>query len=225
MKKKYNLIAVFLMILAGSNAFSQYYYSANQQQSLSVDTTKVSILFSDGFTFYWDDFFSDHPQIDSQIYTGFNYDEFYFFSVTADNYYLLIDSLILDSRVALVNPYFQIGPDEPMLVGRTICCKFNDNVTIDIIDSLNEVYHVEIVYEREYTPNQFLLEVRKDAALSTLDIANIYYNLDETEFCHPNFLGGYEYHNYDIIDYYWEGQWAMHRIFESPLESSSGVNL
>ncbi len=121
----------------------------------------------------------------------------------------------MDSRVALVNPYFLIGPNKPMLVGRTICCKFNDNVNIDFIDSLNEVYHVEIVYEREYTPNQFLLEVRKDATLSTLEIANIYYNLDETEFCHPNFLGSYEYHNYDIIDYYWEEQWAMQRIFES----------
>mgnify|MGYP000931501319 CR=1 FL=1 len=63
-----------------------------------------------------------------------------------------------------------------------------------------------------------------DADYSTLEIANIYYELDETDFSHPNFKGGFEWLSYPMYDYYWDEQWAMERIFRAYENSPDSLN-
>jgi subtilisin family serine protease len=48
--------------------------------------------------------------------------------------------------------------------------------------------------------------------------------LDETDFSHPNFLGGDEWHNYYIYDHYGDEQWAMGRIFRAYSGSPDSLN-
>ncbi|HHI02773.1 MAG TPA: hypothetical protein ENL22_04575 [candidate division Zixibacteria bacterium] len=160
------------------------------------------------------DLLYDYPRIDSISDYGIH-DDFNIASIsTGDSLDNFIDSLRMDDRVALANYIYLARPDNPIYIGRTICCKFDETVPPSFIDSLNNVYDVSIEYERDNSPNQFLLSVNDHAALSAIEIANIYYQLDETEFCHPNFQGGFEFNDYNIYDHYWEEQWAMHRVFE-----------
>ena len=202
------LVVLLFAIIQNTNA--EYYYSDNRQIVLNVDSTKVLILFDDD-PFQFEAFMLSYPRIDS-VKAAFGQDGFKVTEInTGANLEQFLDSLLLDPRVSLANPYFTNSQDSALMVGRTICCKFGDNVSYDFIDSLNAYYDVEIVYENEITPKQFLLSVMDDAEYSTLEIANIYYELDETEFSHPNFLGGLEWHSYFIYDHYWEEQWAMHR--------------
>lgn len=135
-----------------------------------------------------------------------------------------LDSLKYDVRVSLANPYFLARPDNPMLAGRTFCCKFVPLVSFAFIDSLNEEYGVEIESENDLTPKLFLLRVGDHSPLSTLEIANLYCELPGTEFCHPNFLGGYEWNSYFIYDHYWGEQWAMHRIFNTAPTAPDSMN-
>lgn len=224
MKKVIILICMTILFLSLSTFSQEYYYSNEQQIPLYVDSSKVLILFDNVGQFNSEQFVSDYQRIDSletriaqdmfriaDINSGTNLDDF-------------IDSLLIDYRVALVNPYYINAKDSSVMVGRTICCKFADNVSYDFIDSLNNEYDVEIVEQDPNAVNLYLLGVLDDAEYSTLEIANIYYQLDETDFSHPNFLGGFEWHSYYIYDHYWEEQWAMHRIFRGYNGSPDSLN-
>jgi hypothetical protein len=209
------------MFIFISSAFAQYYYSSGKEIPLLIDSSKILILSSDAGTYNSDDIIQDYNRLDSLYYEAGSIDGFDIYAIKGGyNLDAFIDTLMADIRIALVNPVYIISPDIPIYMGRTICCKFNPEVSRSFIDSLNEFYNVSIVYEREYTPNQFLLSVNEHSPLSTLEIANIYYNLAETEFSHPNFLGGYEFTGYRVYDHYWDLQWATNRAFEvSPIDS------
>jgi subtilisin family serine protease len=218
------LISGILALAFSFNANADYYYSDNRQIPLFIDSTKVLILFDDDYQFNYDVFFMQYPRIDSLI-TSFAQDQFRVAEINSGgNLNAFMDSLLQDYRVALVNPYFKNRKDSSLFVGRTICCKFGDNVSYDFIDSLNNEYDVEIVYENEITPKLFLLSVMDDAENSTLEIANIYYELDETDFCHPNFRGGFEWNGYPMYDHFWEEQWGMERIFRAYAGSPDSMN-
>jgi subtilisin family serine protease len=222
MKTNISIFGV-LLFFAISNADAQYYYSDNRQIALNVDSSKILILFSED-PFQFDDFIQGYPRIDS-VKAAFGQDGFKVTEINSGtNLDQFLDSLLADPRVSLANPYFINSQDSALMVGRTICCKFGDNVSYDFIDSLNNEYDIEIVYENDITPKQFLLSVKDNAEYSTLEIANIYYELEETEFSHPNFLGGLEWHSYFIYDHYWEEQWAMHRIFRAYPGSPDSMN-
>lgn len=218
MMKTLYFISFMLMIMFNS-VYAYYYYSDNRQIPLKVDSTKALILLDDEYSFNSEEIKEAYQRIDSisdysvyenfrvvNISTGVSLEEF-------------IDSLNYDYRIVFANPYFISRDSVPKLVGRSICCKFADWVSYDFIDSLNSLYGVEIIDEKPSSPKQFLLSVTQESIYTPLEIANIYYELDETEFCHPNFLGGYEWTNYYIYDHYGEEQWAMHRIFQVTLDS------
>jgi hypothetical protein len=196
------LILTTLLIVAIQPVFGQhYYYSDNRQIPLLVDSTRVVVLFDDSMSFNYDQIIEEYPRIDTMfersIYEGFRVAEI----STGNNLDAFIDSLNQDSRISIANPFYIMRPTIPMLVGRTICCKFSENVGQSFIDSLNMAYDVEIVEEDQYSGNLFLLRVKKHPSLTPLEISNIYYELGETVFCQPNFLGGFEFDDYFIYDH------------------------
>ncbi|MEW5924300.1 MAG: S8 family serine peptidase [Candidatus Zixiibacteriota bacterium] len=210
------LLLILLLTILVQPVFSQYYYySDNRQIPLLVDSTKVMILFNDSMSYNYEQFALEYPRIDS-FHIRPIFDGFIVAGInTGDSLNEFIDSLNADVRVLIANPYFIIQSDMPMLIGRTLCCKFNDNISQDFIDSINTVYDVETIGEDPYSPKSFLLQVEKNSTFTLLEIANIYYELDETIYAQPNFMGGIKYNDYFIYDHYWQEQWAMHRVFES----------
>ncbi len=226
MKMKMNIMTVSVLALClFLRANAQYYYHSDASQiPLYVDSSKVLILFDDDWQFNSEEFLTNYQRIDS-LNPIHVHDNFIIAEINiATDLDEFIDTLRADYRIALVNPCFVDNGNSSMFIGRTICCKFGEYVSYDFIDSLNAYYDVEIVYENEITPKQFLLSVKDNAEYATLEIANIYYELEETEFSHPNFLGGLEWHSYFIYDHYWEEQWAMHRIFRAYPGSPDSLN-
>ncbi len=224
MKTKFYFISLFCCIALFSFAEAQYYYSDGRQVPLFIDSTKVLVLFDDDWPYNFNEFEINYPRVDS-IESMATIDDFQIIALNeSENLDNFIDSLRADYRVRLANPFYTNDIDSSILIGRTICCKFAEYVSYGFIDSLNAEYNVEVLHENEITPKLFLLRVIDDAQHSLLEIANIYYELPETDFCHPNFLGGFEWNDYNIYDHYWIEQWAMHRIFNTSPTSPDSLN-
>ncbi len=208
---------IFISFITIMNSHSQYYYSDNRQIPLLVDSSKITILLTEGGIIIDNmaGIIETYDRIDSPLVGVGIIDNFRTFAINNSvNFSEFIDTLKSDPSIQMVNPYYMYAPDEKMLIGNTICCKFYQETSYNFIDSLNNYYGVEIVYEKSYEPKEYFLRLTDNAVLSTLEITNLYYELPETEFCHPNFLGGFKIDGYPIYDYHWRYQWAMRRVFE-----------
>ena len=163
---------------------ADFYWSDGRQIPLTVDSTKITILFESGF--FPDSsasILSKYERIDSLIEGPDIIDDFQVYALNTSSYYAeFIDSLLNEPTILMVNPYYMISSDHKMLVGRTFACKFGTDVSYQIIDSINEVNHVEVVYEKSYAPKEYLLSLQDDATAATLEIANAYYEMAETDF-------------------------------------------
>ncbi len=138
------------------------------------------------------------------------------FSLLAVNPVYHIDSvtnyLYTYPDVVAVSPYFTDTTGLQMTIGDKISCKFQPEVPRSFVDSLNEGYGVVVYEEKTTGDNRFLLEVTDSAQLSTLDIANLYYELDETVYSHPDFVFGLIADEYKVYDYYRQFQWNIARV-------------
>jgi len=192
---------VFISTITIVNSYSQYYYSDSRQIPLLVDSSKITILLAEEGIIIDNiaGLVEAYDRIDSLMIGVGRIDNFQTFAINnSDNFNEFIDTLNNDPMIQMVNPYYMYAQDEKLLIGNTICCKFYAETSYDFIDSLNNYYGVEIVYEKSYEPKEYLLRLSENAVISTLDIANLYYELPETEFCHPNILGGFEIDGYPI---------------------------
>lgn len=223
MKRIILLSILIIVIVCAQNICAQYYYSDNRQIPLLIDSTKITILFDAPYSQdFIEDFMDYYARIDSQMTGEYAYDNYEVFAISdGNNLDEFIDTLLMDQGVSKVNPYYLVGAETPSLVGKTICCKFNDTMSYSAIDSINQVYGVEIVREKTVQPKEFLLTVNDDSPYNTLELANIYYEMDCVEYSHPNFYGCYRLDSYQMYDHYWPEQWAMHRIFGISPESTS----
>ncbi len=197
------------------NATAQYYYSDGRQIPLLIDSGKVTIAFKEEVLLDTIGLFADnYDRIDSLIWNAENIEDFRTFALnSADGYDEFVDTLRNDANVRRVNPYYMYAPGKKLLVGESFCCKFHESTTYEFIDSLNSANNVEVVYEKNYAPKEYLLRLNDNATSPTLDVANSYYELDEVEYSHPDFLGGSVLDGTPIYDYYWWFQWAMQRVF------------
>jgi subtilisin family serine protease len=205
------------IIFLTSNISAQYYYSDNRQVSLLIDSGKVTIAFAEDVLLDTVGSFSNnYDRIDSLIEDAENIDDFRTFAInSAAGYAEFIDTLRNDASVRSVNPFYMYAPDEKLLVGESFSCRFYESTPYEFIDSLNTANGVEVVYEKNYAPREYLLRIGANATLPTLDMANYYYELSEVEFSHPDFLGGFVLDGTPIYDYYWSYQWAMQRVFNT----------
>jgi len=168
-----SIVAAGLLWVGSAVASTQYYYSANQQIPLYIDSNKITIFFDPEWPYNSEDIIQQYERIDSLIESEIAPDGFKIYALSdPSNLDLFIDTLLMDSRIDFVNPYYILCPNVPSLIGRTFCCKFAENVSQEFIDSLNAANHVQITSENEYAPNQFFMSIQAEALNSTLEIAN-----------------------------------------------------
>lgn len=205
------------IILITGSASAQYYYSDDRQVPLLIDSSKITVAFIYEVQpdTIWS-FADNYSRIDSLIEGVENIDDFQTFAINSSNgYAAFIDTLSNNASVRRVIPYYMYEPGEKLLIGEEFYCKFHDATSYAFIDSLNAASGVVVVYEKYYAPKEYLLQIDSNATMSTLDMANYYYELSEVEYSHPDFLGGLIMDGMGIYDYYWDNQWAMQRVFEA----------
>jgi len=100
-----------------------------------------------------------------------------------------------------------------MYVGETIVCRFWPSVTQTEIDDLMNQYHLEIVEENEYMSGEYLIRVTPESPLSTMDMANEFYDISQTHYSHPNFYCPMILDGYAVEDEYYNlHQWNVKSI-------------
>ncbi|MCK4826073.1 S8 family serine peptidase, partial [bacterium] len=83
--------------------------------------------------------------------------------------------------------------------------KFNESVSPNDIYAFNDQYNVEILRSNQW--NEYVLRVKENATLNTLEIANIYYSDPQTIWAHPNFMADIRLEQID--DPYFDEQWYL----------------
>jgi hypothetical protein len=69
-----------------------------------------------------------------------------------------------------------------------IIVRFKPSVTQDQIEALNAQQGVEIIEQKSYAPNQYLMRVLNPTPEGTLEVANAYHESDLVEWAAPNFV-------------------------------------
>lgn len=90
--------------------------------------------------------------------------------------------------VAFANPIFTFQDGTRFALSDEFTVKFNENITQSQIDNLNSTYNVEIVAEITWLPGGYIMRITTATEESTLDIANLYYESELTEWAEPNFV-------------------------------------
>ena len=214
---KTNMILIVMIILTCfMTSQAQYYYSDNRQIPLMIDSSKVIVKFADQITLdSAASFINQYERIDGWLFDEPVMEGFDVLSLNdGDGYDEFIDSLASHDIFDIVNPYYLNTHGDRFLIGNTICCKFSAGIPMSVIDSINAIYGISILRESDYIANSFVLEVDESSQYSVLELANLYYELDQTEFSHPNFLGGFYLDGGYIYDYYSWKQWTLNRVFE-----------
>lgn len=104
--------------------------------------------------------------------------------------------------VDLVEPYYLDTSLMPVMVGDRFLAAFDENVSSQTIDSINDAFNVVIDHEIEGMANVYLLRNTTRSGLRMLDLANAYYELDQTLYSHPDFRAHIETNAYMLYDYY-----------------------
>ena len=212
---KTTLVLSFMLCLATTLPLkAQYYYSAGQQIPLQIDSSRVtlkfdstvseetkhSILLSLGCL--------SEPLQDDYLIHGFVSCSLY----NTNGYFYHLDYLEALPEIKRVEPYYMTENGVPVLMGLSFFTRFNDGITISEIDSINTIYNVEISGIPEGRANVYYIEVTDSTEYYLLDIANIYYELPETKYAHPNFSMYVEPDGYKLYDYYHQYQWHTKKV-------------
>jgi len=125
---------------------------------------------------------------------------------TGADYDAFLDSLDIVTGIYLAEPYYLSENDFPMLVGEGFCAAFEENVSQQEVDSINTVY--KVVIDREMIGMLNVLAIRNtdSSGYRIVELANIYHNLSQTRYAHPDFSAAIEKHEYKLYDYYYEYQ-------------------
>lgn len=93
-----------------------------------------------------------------------------------------------DPDVEYVQPVFVAGADEPMALSDCFVAKFMGKLSRKEIDEINAKNGVEIVKSIDVDSNVYVLRVVGLKNRTTLDVANKYYEMDEVEWSHPDWI-------------------------------------
>src|SRR5215208_2627981 len=93
-----------------------------------------------------------------------------------------------EEAVSFATPAFRRSPssDELMFVTNEFLVQFKPEMTRQQIDEINARHGTWIVEELGYAPNAFKLEVQSNpSGVSAIEMANLYYEQEPTEWAHP----------------------------------------
>ncbi|MGH8014721.1 MAG: hypothetical protein ACREBV_00840, partial [Candidatus Zixiibacteriota bacterium] len=121
---------------------------------------------------------------------------------TGSGYDVFLDSLQSLSGIYLAEPYYISETGSTQMVGDGICVAFNESVTYVQIDSINSLHGVVIDRERIGRQKSFTLKNTDSSGCGVVELANVYHNLSEVEYAHPDFKANIIRFGYNLYDYY-----------------------
>lgn len=202
---------VYLLSFSVSNGTEYYYYGNRQKIYLTKSEQFVSVQFGD----------SNYSEIEKAVnLSGLileqNIKPEKSIMLLGLNSFSQIDTALnyLSNKIEVIRNFpsfhsiMQRGgqPDTfHIFLTDEFIVKFFDNTSVSEIDSINELFDVEILGSNEY--NEYHLSIKETSAYSTLELANIYYESNLTEWSHPNFLTEIRFDN--INDPLFQYQWNL----------------
>jgi subtilisin family serine protease len=212
--KKISGMMVVAILLLVQIATGQMWYGVDGLIPLTIDSLKVTVKFDDGFSY--EELVEQIDRIVAIIPDSHLIDGFVACSLSsAYNCDVFLDSLDTLNGIYLVEPYYLSETGYPMPVGQDFCVAFHENVTYDQIDSINALYKAVIDHERMGRPKVFSLKNTDSSGLRVVELANIYHNLPEVKYAHPDFAAIIEVDAYTLYDYYNEYQPHIKRVIGS----------
>lgn len=208
MKSTWAFLVLFLAsmcVIPVSASETAFYYYKNQPVPLTIDSSQVMIAFegysiNDGMRIM----LLKCPELafDSSIQVPV--EDFGLFDLEPGvDYDSLMTSLRGDEIVRSVNPVISVTEEYSEYVGETFVCKFAPFVTKAEIDSLATAYHLMVGSENEYMPGEYVLKTTKQTGYTTIETANLFNNLEQTVYSHPNFYAWLILDGYSVQDEYY----------------------
>ncbi len=186
-------------------ADSLYYYSQGRMIPVPIDQGKIAVLF-EGVTL-------DQGAAMLEIaYPTVNYEpgqdpiieDFGIVRLNEpDRYDTVFQTLQELTYVARVNPVGYAVDTMPMYFGETFVCRFVPSLSQEDIGDLMNQYALELVSENEGTPHEYLIRLTSACPLSVIEVANLFYNMPETEYSLPNFYCLITLDSYPVYDEYY----------------------
>ncbi|MEW5993378.1 MAG: S8 family serine peptidase [Candidatus Zixiibacteriota bacterium] len=212
MSHKSILMALAALLLSSMSwAAELTWYGADGAVTLVIDSSKVAVKLENGFSN--EDVLlpldrvvtlvGDVPFINGFVVCSLS---------TVENYSVFLDSLSALSGVYMVEPFYVSEHGSPQLVGDEFCVAFHDQVSYEEIDSINAAFKVVIDRERIGRKKAFTLRNTDSSGYRTVEIANIFHDLPQVEYAHPDFVVEIEKNGYGLYDYYNEYQPHLKKI-------------
>ena len=206
---RFTVILVLFFVLAciatASASETAFYYYKNQPMPLTIDSSQVLIAFDgyplqDGMRIM----LLKCPELAFDSSSQVPVEDFGLFDLDLGvDYDSLMTALRGDEIVRSVNPVIAVADGYSEYVGETFVCKFAPFVTRAEIDSLVAAYHLTVESENEYMPGQYALKTTKQTGCTTIEIANLFNNLEQTVYSHPNFYAWLILDGYSVQDEYY----------------------
>jgi len=205
---------VVFLLASASSVHGEFYYSSGNQIPLTVDTLRVIIKFDEGPSqSSVDQLMQAFARIVGETDDPLPADGFIACTLsTGQGYYAFIDSVQAIEGVYLVEPYYLIADSSEFVVCGRFLAAFDSSLTTGQIDSINDLYHVEIMQEMLGMHNVYLLKNTDQSGYRTLDLANLYYNLPEIRYAHPDFRSYVHLSSYRLYDYYHQYQPQIKKV-------------
>ncbi len=164
--------ACVCLLMLFPSAYADFWYDARGPIALSVDSSKVTVLFEDGITGDDQQFvLSRFARITTILSDSNAFDGFVVCSLsTSQGYDAFLDSLVATPELQLAEPYYLNVRGEPKLVGSCIAVAFESTTTAPEIDSLRNLYGPVAGDSSHF--GLYYLENSGSTGMRTLDIAN-----------------------------------------------------
>ena len=121
---------------------------------------------------------------------------------------LALSDLLTDANVEYVTPIMLSQKGTELVITNEFMVKFKDDTSETAIISLNQRYNAEIIYQRDST-GTYLMKVPWNSALTSLDVANVYFESGLVAFATPNWVERSSVNFIVPSDEYFSQQWAL----------------
>lgn len=137
-------MALVAVLVTSGIAEAQHYYSGGKAIPLTIDQTKVKIRFEDSVSdSLREALVKGVDDIDSWLLDDYPTDGFYAYSLVSDRAFdQVAGSLKNLDGVLMIEPYYLNGLGQPFNSGSSFVVGFNQFVTREQIDAINERRHV-----------------------------------------------------------------------------------
>lgn len=208
------LLGLVLMLWHSTCEGAEFYLQKLGPVPLRMDSSRLMVRFDvDVDSAAQAGILNHFPQVGECIDTLRGPDGFGAYVCETDGGYLyFLESLEAIPGVYRVEPAYMTAAGAPFRTGSTFCVQFQQGVTRAWIDSVNSVYHVSVVHEGKGRPNGYLLECTDATELGVVEMANLYFELPETDYSHPNVVALISRDQYKAYDYYNSSQAQLKKV-------------